>query len=337
MEQWIECVPNFSEGRRPEVIATIARAVSGTPGVYLLHTDIGAAANRTVFTFLGPPAAVTEAAFNAIAAAARLIDMRQQLGVHPRIGATDVCPLIPLAGISMAEMESWVHRLAERVGRELDIPVYLYENSASRPERRSLADVRRGQYEGLAARLQQPDWQPDYGPAAFNARTGATVIGARPFLVAYNINLATRDAGIARRIAAELRTTGRRDRSGQQIPGQFRGLKAIGWYIEEYERAQVSTNVTDFTTAPLHEVFEACRERAVACGTTVTGSELIGMVPLRALLPAGRFYRPQVTDAAQLVEAAAAGLNLTDVVPFSAREKVIEFRLQDLGGPVLSL
>jgi glutamate formiminotransferase / formiminotetrahydrofolate cyclodeaminase len=322
----LECIPNFSEGRNPVVIQAIAAAIEQVPGVRLLHTDAGAAANRTVFTFIGPPEAVVEAAFLSIAAAATHIDMRQQHGEHPRIGATDVCPLVPLADTTLEAAVQWANRLAERIGCELKIPVYLYEAAATRPERKNLATIRSGQYEGLAAKMQDPAWQPDYGPNTFNAKSGATVIGARPFLVAWNINLRTSDTKIAQSIAARLRESGYRKQDGTRVQGLFPHLKAIGWYMEEYGCAQVSTNVTNIDTINLGAVYATCRQLAQEAGTDVAGSELIGLIPLPALLQAGRYFEADASAREEaLIRAAVEGLGLDSLKPFEVAERVLAF------------
>jgi glutamate formiminotransferase / formiminotetrahydrofolate cyclodeaminase len=320
----IECVPNFSTSD-PVVIDRIAAAIDTVgDGVRLLHIDPGKAANRTVFTFAGRPEAVTEAAFCAIAAAAANIDMRQHRGEHPRIGATDVCPLVPVSGLSLEQVAAYARQLGRRVGEELGIPVYLYEAAASRPERRNLATIRAGEYEGLEAKMQRPDWKPDFGPTVFQPRSGATVIGARPFLIAWNVNLATADPAVAGQIARRVRAIG----DGKGTPGLFQGLKAIGWYIAEYGCAQVSMNVTDYHTAPLHEVMEACRRLAPEHGTTVTGSELIGLIPLAALLPAGHYYVAAApADEAALVQAAVEGLGLSHLKAFLPATKILDYQL----------
>jgi len=335
----IECVPNFSEGRNPKVIQAIADAVRSVADVHLLHIDPGKAAHRTVFTFAGPPEAVLEAAFRAIQTASELIDMRLHQGEHPRMGATDVCPLIPLANISLEEVVILAERLAERVGSELQIPVYLYEASAKTSERRNLAFLRAGEYEGLAAKMQQADWKPDFGPAVFNARSGAVVIGARHFLIAYNVNLDTESVAIAKRIAAEVRESGRlvTNDQGQKIrlPGQCKAVKAIGWYISDYRKAQVSMNLTDFRVTGIHEAFEACRASAERYGVQVSGSELIGMIPAEALKAAGIHFLRQANASIPSAERVVLGvavqkLGLDELQPFSIDEKVIEYKMQAL-------
>ncbi len=344
--RWIECVPNFSEGRDRDVVDAIAAAVQSVDGVRLLDVDPGQATNRTVFTFVGAPDAVQEAAFRAIRTAAERIDMRAHHGEHARLGATDVCPFVPLDGASMDECVQLARRLGERVGAELKIPVYLYEEAATRPERRNLATIRAGEYEGLEAKLRHPDWRPDFGPAHFDARTGATVIGAREFLVAYNINLNTRDKKLAHDIALDLREAGRalrgpdgkfvRDAQGapMQRPGRFPHVKAVGWYIEEYGRAQISINLTNLKVTPLHAVFDAACEEAERRGLRVTGSEIVGLVPRAVLLDAGRHYlRRQGRSAGvperELLHIAVRSLGLDEISPFDAATKVVEYRVRD--------
>ncbi|MEY4106573.1 MAG: hypothetical protein RL181_915 [Bacteroidota bacterium] len=335
----LECVPNFSEGRNPEVIRQIADAVRAVPGVYLLHVDPGKAAHRTVFTFAGPPEQVVEAAFQGIKTASEHIDMSQHHGEHPRLGATDVCPLIPLEGISMEDCVVLAQKLGERVGRELQIPVFLYERAATTPPRRNLATIRAGEYEGLADKLQSSEWQPDFGPAVFNPRSGATVIGARDFLIAYNVNLNTDSAEKAHAIACEVRERGRtyRQADGTLVrqAGSCPAVKAIGWYIQEYGLAQVSMNLTDLSRTTLHEAFEACCKSAASHGLQVTGSELIGMVPLRVLLQAGIYFlkkygRLSAVPEAEIIHAAVYYLGLDALAPFDPRLRVLEYRLEDL-------
>ncbi len=343
----VECVPNFSEGRDTAVIRRITDAIEGVDEVRLLNTDPGQATNRTVVTFVGPPDAVLEAAFRGIATAAEVIDMRHHRGEHPRIGATDVCPLVPIRGITMEETVELARRLGERVGRELGIPVYLYEYAASRPERRNLAAIRQGEYEGLAQKLRDPQWQPDFGPAEFNPRSGATVIGARDFLVAYNVNLNTTSVRRANAVAYDIREKGRplrqgdpltgeivRDEKGEPvwIPGSLKAVKAIGWYIEEYGIAQISINLTNLRVTPLHIAFEEACRRAEARGLRVTGSEIVGMVPLQVILDAGRYFlakqqRSLGVSEAELVKIAIRSLGLNDVTPFDPKQKIIEYIL----------
>ncbi|HEX5042391.1 MAG TPA: glutamate formimidoyltransferase [Candidatus Polarisedimenticolaceae bacterium] len=333
----IECVPNFSEGRDRAVLDAITAEIVGTEGARLLDVDMGAATHRTVVTFVGPPPAVEEAAFRAIRTAAERIDMARHRGEHPRMGATDVCPFVPLAGATMDDCVAIARRLGERVGRELGIPVYLYEAAATSPERRSLADIRAGEYEGLPLKLADPAWSPDFGPAAFHARAGATVIGAREFLIAWNVNLNTRDKRLAQRIAEELRERGRtvKDAEGRSTvkPGRFKELRGVGWYIEEYGRAQVSFNLTHHRVTPLHAVFDACREVADTLGLRVTGSELVGLAPMDALLAAGDHYltRQGRTTGVSLNERlrmAVISLGLAELAPFDPEAKVVELRAQ---------
>ena len=346
VKQLIECVPNFSEGRDPSVIQGISDAISAVEGVQLLHVDAGMAANRTVMTFIGEPSAVVEAAFRAIQKAAELIDMRQQTGEHPRIGATDVCPLVPIANISLSETADYARQLAERVGKHLHIPTYLYEAAATRPERRNLAVIRAGEYEGLAEKMRKPDWTPDYGACIFNPKTGATVIGARDFLAAYNVNLNTKSVGIANSIAFDVRERGRIltdengktrfDEQGKPLrqAGLCKFVKAIGWFIEEYNVAQVSMNLTNLSVTPLHIAFEACCASAEKYGVKVTGSELIGLLPKFVLVDAGKYFleKKRLSTAiseAKIIEFAIKTLVLDELKSFNQRERIIEFLLED--------
>ncbi len=329
----LECVPNFSEGIDSTTIAAIAEAAATQTAVRVLHIDAGKGANRTVITLAGTPDAVVAAAFAMIRQAAALIDLRVHTGAHARIGATDVCPLVPIQGISLTEAAELARQLGERVGRELNIPVYLYEAAATRPERQNLANIRRGEFAGLAAKMQHPDWLPDFGPATPHPTAGATVIGARDFLLAYNFNLNTADAALAQRIATQLRESGRlvTEATGkrQRIPGLCPGVKAIGWYMPEYACAQVSTNITNIYASPLHVVQEACRQLARQEGAEVIGAELVGMLPLSVMLAAGRFYQQGVAATeAELIAAAVAGLGLDKVRPFVPSERIIEYRLK---------
>ena len=353
MPRLIECVPNFSEGRNPAILDAIAAAIRGVRGVQLLDIDPGADTNRTVMTLVGTPEDVIEAAFQAIKTAAERIDMRQHSGAHPRMGATDVCPLIPIEGVEVAECVRFAEQLGERVGRELDIPVFLYEHAARCEQRRNLATIRAGEYEGLARKLADPTWTPDFG-GAFNARAGATVIGVREFLIAYNVNLNTRDKKIAHDIALSIREAGRlkRDDDGntvknpdgtsQREPGLLPFVKAVGWYIDTYKQAQVSINLTNFKVTPPHVVFDAIRAEAEKRGVIVTGSELVGLIPLEALRMAGRHYllaqgrSPGVSEE-ELVETAVRSLGLDQLGPFDPQQKVIEYRFRPLAGPLASL
>lgn len=352
--QLVECVPNFSEGRDPKVIKTITDAIAAVSGVTLLDVDPGADTNRTVVTFVGEPEAVLEAAFAGIETAARVIDMQKHHGAHPRMGATDVCPFVPVSDVSMQDCVALARRLGERVGRELGIWVYLYEQAASRPAWANLAEVRKGEYQGLKSREGQAAWKPDFGPETLNARAGATAIGAREFLIAYNVNLNTRSKALAHDIALDLREQGRskrgddgkfvRDEQGHKVPvpGLFKKVKAVGWYIEEYARAQISMNLTDYHVSPMHEVFDKACELAWQRGMRVTGSELVGLLPKQAMLDAGRhFLRRQGQNTgrseARLIEAAVQSLGLNDLGVFEPREKIIEYRLGLDDGPLVTM
>ena len=335
----VECVPNFSEGRDRRVIDAITAEIAAVEGAELLDVDPGAATNRTVVTFVGAPEAAEQAAFRAIAKAAELIDMTKHIGEHPRMGATDVCPFVPLEGTTLDECAEIARRLGERVGSELDIPVYLYEHAA-RNARRSLADARSGEYEGLPSRSDAPDFGP-----AFNPSTGATAIGARQFLIAYNVNLNTTDRRLAHQVASAVRTLGTATRNadgkiiknehGRTVfaPGRFEEVKGVGWYIDEYDRAQVSLNLTDTAVSPMHAVFEACREEATERGMRVTGSEIVGLVPLDAMLAAGDHFlsaqgRTTGIPEAARVRAAVVSLGLDELTPFDPASKVVEYRFR---------
>jgi glutamate formiminotransferase/formiminotetrahydrofolate cyclodeaminase len=342
MKQLIECVPNFSEGRDLRIIDQIADAIRSVEGINLLNVDPGKATNRTVMTLVGEPAAACEAAFRGISAASRLIDMRKHQGEHPRMGATDVCPFIPVSGISMEETASWSRKLAQRVGNELNIPVYLYEDAQDDKKRSNLSVIRAGEYEGFFKKIKEPEWKPDFGPDEFPAHCGATVIGARDFLIAYNVNLNTKSVKRANSVAFDIREAGRVklddqgkkriDSNGQEIrePGLLKGVKAIGWYIEEYGIAQVSINITKFRETPLHVVFEACNESAHRRGQRVTGSELVGLVPLSAMLEAGKYFLNKqrlssgVSDA-ELIHIAVKSMGLDELAPFNPKERIIEY------------
>jgi glutamate formiminotransferase / formiminotetrahydrofolate cyclodeaminase len=388
----VECVPNFSEGRDRAKIKQITDAIESVSGVSLLNVEPGADTHRTVVTFVGSPAAVEEAAFLGIARAQQLIDMSRHQGAHPRMGATDVCPFVPVSGATMDDCVAVARRLGERVGRDLQIPVYLYEAAASHPSRRSLSDIRRGEYEGLARKLADPAWQPDFGPARFDPRAGATVIGARPFLIAYNVDLNSTDKNHAADIAFALREKGRVARSGNTAPyyargkklsyregafpcgscafvgptydavaahctadhgydlghllrengvpapdvvgknvyrpGLFKECKAIGWYVEDFKRAQVSVNLTDYTVTPPHAVLDASRTLAAERGLVVTGSEIVGVVPFQAMMEAGRHYltrqgRTLGQPVGDVLATAVTSLGLNDVAPFDVEKKVL--------------
>jgi glutamate formiminotransferase/formiminotetrahydrofolate cyclodeaminase len=330
----LECVPNFSEGQSEEVLDALKQAITAIPGQQLLHIDQSPAANRTVFTFAGEPSAVIEAAYQAIKTAASLIDMRFQKGTHPRLGATDVCPLIPLANMSMEEAVHWANELGKKVGEILNIPVYLYEHAARENYRRALPDVRKGQYEGLNARIQLPEWQPDYGPSTQDdwksiERTGATIIGARDVLVAFNISLNTKDERIAAHIAKQMRTSSN---------GLLPALRAIGWYMEDFECAQVSMNLLDYRiTSPL-KVWETCKSLAALHGLEPIGCEVIGLIPEVCVLEAGskalavgNWQLANDVDRKKIIEAGIDYLGLDRVKPFIAEEKILEYALAKAG------
>lgn len=347
MKQIIECVPNFSEGRNMEVIDSIADSIEEAGGVKVLNIDPGAATNRTVITFAGSPEDVTEAAFQGVKRAGELIDMRQHHGEHPRLGATDVLPLIPISGITLEECAELARKLAERIYTELGIPCYCYEAAAFKPERKNLAVCRAGEYEGLAERMKDPDRQPDFGPGEYTeraAQTGATNVGARDFLIAVNFNLNTTSVSDANAIAFEVREKGRpmkvagkvvKDENGKSvmIPGTLNGCKAIGWFIEEYGIAQVSMNITDINTTPLHVAFnEVCRA-AKERGLQVTGTEIIGLIPKTSLIEAGcHFLEKSSSDVPEeeIMKAAIKSMGLDDLRPFNINEKVVEFLIDDL-------
>jgi glutamate formiminotransferase/formiminotetrahydrofolate cyclodeaminase len=339
----IECVPNISEGRDRAKIDAIAAVVETVEGVRLLDVDPGKATNRTVITFVGEPEPVCEAAFRLIKKAQELIDMRGHKGEHPRFGATDVCPLVPISGIGMAECAAFAKQLGERVGKELGIPVYLYEAAASEEKRRNLANNRSGEYEGLPKKLKDPAWKPDFGPAEFNdsvARSGAIAIGARNFLVAYNVNLNTTSTRRANAIAFDIREAGRKvkqaDGTEAQVPGKLKAVKGIGWFIEEYGIAQLSLNLTDITVTPVHVAFDEACKAAEARGIRVTGSELVGLIPKQALLDAADFYlrrqqRSLGIPEREKIKIAVKSLGLDDLGPFDPQKKVIEYMLEASG------
>jgi len=348
MGKIVECVPNFSEGRDKNIIDTITQEIEGVNEVELLDVDPGADTNRTVVTLIGTPEGVKEAAFNAIKKASELIDMANHRGAHARMGATDVCPFVPVSGVTMEECVELAREVAERVAGELGIPVYLYEEAASTPERRNLAYVRKGEYEGLPEKLKDPNMQPDYGKPVFNKKSGATAISAREFLIAYNINLNTRDRLIARDIAFAVREKGRvkrdgdgkivRDENGKMIrlPGRCKAVKGVGWYIEEYGIAQISMNLTNYNISNMHHVFDSCCEEALARGVRVTGSELVGLVPREAMLMAGRHYLQKQGKSIgvpekELIHVAVKSMGLHDITPFVTEEKIIEYRVEKTG------
>lgn len=347
MPKVIECVPNFSEGRDLEVIRQITAAIEAVDGVTLLNVDPGASTNRTVVTFAGTPDAVVEAAFQGIQKAAELIDMRKQTGAHPRMGATDVCPFVPVSDVSWEEAIMCAHQLGKRVGEELKIPVYLYEKAARDPSRSNLSVIRAGEYEGFFEKIKDPAWKPDFGPAVFSEKSGATVIGAREFLVAYNVNLNTRSTRRANSVAFDVRENGRVktedgtptgkkvvDANGEpvRIPGKLKHVKAIGWYVEEYGMAQVSMNLTNIEETPLHAAFDACEESAIARGLRVTGSEIVGMLPKKSLVDAGRHYlrKQKWSEGAaeeELIQIAIRSMGLGELKPFEPNERIIEFKI----------
>ncbi len=349
-KQLIECVPNFSEGRNSNIIKQITDQIEKVKEVKLLNVDPGKATNRTVVTFVGDPESVIEAAFRAIKKASEVIDMRYHHGEHPRMGATDVCPLVPISNINMEEVVEFAHRLGYRVGEELGIPGYYYEYAAKSPERKNLAYCRTGEYEGLKKRLSDPKWVPDFGPARFNARTGATAIGARDFLVAYNINLNTTSTRRANAIAFDIREKGRiqregdpltgsivRDENGNPVyqPGSLKNVKGIGWYIEEYGIAQLSFNLTNINETPIHVAFEEAVKKSELRGVRVTGSELIGLVPLNAMLDAGKYFlvkqkRSVGIPEEEIIKIAIKSLGLNELAPFNPDERIIEYMLEDL-------
>ncbi|MBL7009075.1 MAG: glutamate formimidoyltransferase, partial [Planctomycetes bacterium] len=352
MRRLLECVPNFSEGRDLSVIDKITARIQSVDGVKLLDVDPGAATHRTVVTFVGEPEAVIEAAVRAGAAAKELIDMSKHHGEHPRFGAMDVCPLVPISGVTMEETVEYARALAKRLGEELGLTIFCYENAATRPERRNLAAVRAGEYEALPERLQDPQWAPDFGPAAFNRRSGATAVSARDFLVAYNVNLNTTSTRRANAIAFDVREKGRvkraphpvtgqvvRDDRGQPVwePGALKCVKGIGWFIEEYGVCQVSMNLTNVSVTPLHVAFDEVCERARDRGVRVTGSEMVGLVPLGAMLAAGRYFlrkqqRSTGVSDAELIKIAVKSMGLDELKPFDPREKVIEYQVDDAWG-----
>ena len=348
MKQVIECVPNFSEGRDLDVIRQITAAIESVDGVSLLNVDPGASTNRTVVTFAGAPNAAVEAAFRGIQKAAELIDMRKQTGAHPRMGATDVCPFIPVSNVSWEEAIECAKKLGKRVGEELEIPVYLYEKAASSPARSNLSIIRAGEYEGFFEKIKEPEWKPDFGPAVLNEKSGATVIGAREFLVAYNANLNTKAVRRANSVAFDVRENGRvktddgtpsgkpvLDAKGEPVrePGMLKHVKAIGWYVAEYGMAQVSMNLTNLEETPLHAAFETCVESASKRGLRVTGSEVVGMLPKKCLVEAGRYFlrKQKWSEGAseeELINVAIRSMGLSELKPFDPKERIIELKME---------
>ncbi len=337
----IECVPNFSEGRDMKIIKQITDEIESVEGVRLLDVDPGKDTNRTVVTFVGEPEPVCEAAFRAVRKAAELIDMTKHTGAHPRMGATDVCPLVPVSGITMEETAAFARKLAERIGNELELPVYCYEEAAFEPKRKNLASVREGEYEGLKMKIEDPAWKPDFGPARFNAGAGAVIVGARDFLVAFNVNLNTTSVRRANAIAFDVRERGREKREGDpvtgkvvkdangepvMIPGTLKAVKAIGWYIPEYGFAQISMNLTNIGVTPVHVAFDEVCKKAEERGVRVTGAELVGLIPLNAMLDAGKYFlhkqqRSAGLSDAELIAAAVRSMGLSELKPFKPRGK----------------
>src|ERR1700752_3940048 len=348
MQQIIECVPNFSEGRDMHVIKQITDEIESVQGVRLLNVDPGKATNRTVVTFVGTPDAVIEAAFHAIKKAGELIEMSKHKGEPPRMGATDVCPLIPISNITMAETAAYAQKLAKRVGEELGIPVYLYEEAQANKNRSNLSVIRAGEYEGFFKKIKLPEWKPDFGPAEFDAKRGATVIGARDFLVAYNVNLNTTSTRRANSIAFDVREAGRVKREGNPItgkivndangkpvfiPGSLKCVKALGWDIEEYGVAQISMNLTNINVTPVHIAFDEVCKKASERGIRVTGSELVGLVPLKCLTDAGKYFlkkqqRSTGVSEKELIKIAVKSMGLDELAPFKPEERVIEYLLK---------
>ncbi len=346
----VECVPNFSEGRNKAILDKIADAISSVEEATLLDVDPGFATNRTVFTFVGTPEGIKESAFQAIKTASELIDMREHHGEHARMGACDVCPFVPVSEITIEECVKISREVGKRVAEELGIPIYLYEYSATKPDRKNLAVIRQGEYEGLKEKLKDPHWKPDFGKPVFNPKSGATVMGCRDFLIAYNINLNTRNKKLAHDIALNIRETGRvlRDEKGNPIKdengklmrgkGGFKGIKAVGWYIDEYNKAQISMNITNYKASPLHKIFEAVEKDAIAHGIRVTGSELVGLIPKEPLIWAGKYFLERQhlgeqhisagVGERELVRVAIDTLGLNELGPFNINEKVIEYRLE---------
>ena len=341
MSRLIECVPNFSDGNDLNIIRQITDEIEKVDGVKLLNVDPGKATNRTVVTFVGHPEACVEACFQAIKKAGELIDMSKHKGEHPRMGATDVCPFIPISGISMEETAKYAQQLAERVGKELKLPVYLYEHAQKNPARKNLSIIREGEYEGFFKKIKQKEWKPDFGPAEFDAKRGATVIGAREFLVAYNVNLNTTSVRRANSVAFDVREAGRKvkNEAGEQVvqPGACKSVKGIGWYIAEYGIAQVSMNLTNIDITPVHIAFDECVHSAHNRGMRVTGSELVGLIPLRSMLEAGKYFlrkqkRSEGVSEKELIKIAIKSMGLDELAPFKPEERIIEYMLRDTAG-----
>jgi len=338
MNKLVECVPNFSEGNDLNIIKQITDEIEKVEGVKLLNVDPGKATNRTVVTLVGNPEACVEACFQAIKKAGELIDMSKHRGEHPRMGATDVCPFIPIAGISMEETARYAQKLAERAGKELKLPVYLYEAAQKNAARKNLSIIREGEYEGFFKKIKRPEWKPDFGPAEYDPKRGATVIGARDFLVAYNVNLNTTSTRRANSVAFDVREAGRkvRNEKGEEVhqPGKCKAVKGIGWYIAEYAVAQVSMNLTNINVTPVHVAFDECVNSAQNRGMRVTGSELVGLIPLKSMLDAGKYFlkkqkRSTGVSDRELIRIAIKSLGLNDLTPFKPEERIIEFLLRD--------
>lgn len=347
MKQLIECVPNFSEGNNMDIIKQITNEIKSVEGVSLLDVDPGQATNRTVVTMVGTPDEVCEAAFRAVKKASELIDMRHHKGAHPRFGATDVCPLVPVSNITMEETVEYAHKLAKRIGEELNIPIYCYENAALKEERRNLAVCRAGEYEGLKDKLAKPEWQPDFGPAEFNPKAGVTAVGARDFLVAYNVNLNTTSTRRANAIAFDVREKGRVKREGDSLtgkpvldkkgkkvwePGTLKCVKAIGWFIDEYGIAQISMNLTNISVTPVHVAYDEVFKKALERGIRVSGSELVGLIPLQAMLDAGKYFLKKQNRSVgipekEIIKIAVKSMGLDDLYEFKPEEKIIEYKL----------
>ena len=357
-KQLIECVPNFSEGRDMSIIKQITDQIESVEGVKLLDVDPGKATNRTVVTFVGEPQPVIKAAFLAIKKASEIIDMSKHSGEHPRMGATDVCPLIPIANITMEEVAAYAHQLGKMAGEKLNIPFYMYEAAATKPEWKNLATVRSGEYEALPEKLKKPEWKPDYGPANFNKKAGATAISARDFLIAYNVNLNTTSVRWANSVAFDVREQGRVKREGNpitgkvmhdengealRIPGACKAVKGIGWYIEEYGIAQISMNLTNINITPLHIAFEECSKSAAKRGMRVTGSELVGLVPLKVMIDAGKYFlkkqnRSTGISDSEIIKIAVKSFGLDELSPFDPKKKIIEYQLEDAStAPLLKM
>lgn len=342
--QLVECVPNFSEGKDMKILDAISASIRAVKGVTLLDVDPGETTNRTVFTMVGEPDNVVEAAFQAIKKASQIIDMTKHKGAHARMGATDVCPFVPVANMTMDDCVKLAHKLGKRVGEELNIPIYLYEYAATKPEWRNLAEVRKGEYEALPQKMEDPNWKPDYGPQKYNAKSGATAISAREFLIAYNINLNTRDKKKAHDIALDIRERGRfardenkkliKDENGKKVkkPGLFKDCKAVGWFIDDFNQAQISINLTNYNVTPAHIVLDKVRELALKRGLQVTGSELVGLLPKAAILESGKYYLNQMGESAgvperMIIETAVQSMGLKDVAEFNIDKKVIEYAI----------